>query len=60
MAMTEEEAIKLLNQLKDFMENTNKMIATLMIRTNNLQVDISNIKKEIKNIKGDRRIIISN
>lgn len=46
--MTEEEAVELLGKLKSFMENTNKQIESLINRTNNLQVDINKIKKELK------------
>ena len=38
--MTEEEAKKMLQGLKDFMTNTNSMLETLMNRTNNLKIDI--------------------
>ena len=53
--MTEDEAIKLLDKLQSFMENTNKQIETLINRTNNLQVDIDKLKKYI--LKENRIIV---
>jgi len=51
--MEENEAIKLLDKLKSFMEDTNKQIQTLICKTHNLEVNICKLKKE-------KKIIISN
>jgi len=55
--MNENEAIELLGKLKSFMEGTNKQIETLIIRVNNLQVDLDKLKKHIVN---ENRIFIRN
>ena len=47
MKMDENEAVELLGKLKNFMENTNKQIETLINRTHNLQVDVDNLKKNL-------------
>ncbi len=54
--MEEKEAIELLNKLKFFMENTNKQIETLIMRTGNLQVDIDKLKKNLD----QNRILVRN
>jgi uncharacterized HAD superfamily protein len=52
--MTEQERLDtFINELSKFMQNTNQIIAKLMLQINNLSVDIDKLKKENKN-----RIII--
>ena len=55
--MTEQEAIKLLDNLKNFMETTNKQIETLINRTHNLKVELDNLSKRIFKLEGNRLII---
>lgn len=54
--MEEKDAIELLGKLEKFMKDTNLHINTLLLRVDNLQVDIDNIKKHI----GQNRIIVRN
>jgi hypothetical protein len=51
--MDENEAIKLLDKLKKFIEDTNSSIISLQNRVYNLGVEIEKIKKE-------KKIIITN
>jgi len=44
----EKDVIEIIKKMGEFMRNTNEMIASLRLRTDNLQVDLDKVKKELK------------
>ena len=55
--MQEKDAIDIINQLKTFMTHTNEMLEKLIIRVGNLEVDVNNLRKKIKDNDNGKLII---
>ncbi len=51
---------KFITSLKSFMDNTNKMMADLELKYRNQHLDIDRLKREIKSLKRDKKIILPN
>ena len=55
--MKDEKAVEIIESMVKFMDNTNKVLAEIVLRLNNIDVDISNLKHQLKK---QNRILISN
>jgi len=51
--MNEHDVIDIVKQMGTFMKQTNEMLATLNLRTQNQQLDIDKFKKEIQTYKNN-------
>ena len=58
--MTETEAVDLLDKLENWMKTTNETLKTLVMKTDNMRIDISNLDIRLKKLeKNNGRLIIS-
>ena len=53
--MDEDFAVKAIEKMVEFMDNTNKIIADLKLQLNNQQIDIDKLRKELR--KPSNRIL---
>lgn len=57
--MSEFNPVEVIKAMGKFMTNTNQMIAQLKLRTDNQQIDIDKLKKELQNYKNNGKRIIN-
>ena len=55
--MNEFEAKELLNKLENWMKTTNETLKTLVLKTENQQLDIMKLNKEVGKLKRENLII---
>ena len=57
--MNEKDALDVVAKLENWMKTTNETLKTLVLRTENQQIDIACLKKRIKMLESQKLILVN-